>query len=219
MIDILNRLIADWPRFYSGLTTTVLLAAASILAAFLWGWIVYFLTSGRSPILRLPMRGYARLSRNTPLLIQLYFIFFGLPALGVRLSPFIAAFIALSAQHGTFFSEIYRSGLEAVSKRSGDAAKALGMVYWHEFRLVLLPQALVRTMPAIGGQSVLLIKDTSLASAIAVAELTGAARFLTSRGTSAVDSFLAVALLYFVLTSLAYGVVAFLEARWRYVEA
>ena len=122
--------------------------------------------------LRWIMRAYVEVMRNTPMLVQLYFIFYGLPILGIRLNSFVTALVALSIYCGAYVLEILRAGIEGVGRGQVDAARALGLPEVVVFRNVVLPQALRASLPAIGGQVIVMLKLSSLASVIGAVELT-----------------------------------------------
>lgn len=197
----LGYLGSQMPRFWDALLITLALAACSIVAAVLWGLVIVgprmshrFWVSG-------PVTAYVELVRNTPLILQIYLAYFGLPLLGLPLSAFLCGIIAIASQHGAFLSEIYRAGIEAVSRRQWEAALALGMTRRRAMRLVILPQALLKVVPPIGNQLVILIKDTSLVSAIGIMELTLTGKVVVERSGASFQVFLLIGLLYLILTT------------------
>ena len=145
------------------------LAAALALAFGLGGW---SLKASRRPALRWLGHLYVESMRNTPVLLYIYLIYFGLPEVGVSLSPFNSALLALSVQSGAYMTEVMRGAFKAVGEEQRKAARALAMRPWNSLRHVELPQMLRVAFPALGNQIVSLILGTSLASVITVPELT-----------------------------------------------
>jgi polar amino acid transport system permease protein len=125
--------------------------------------------------------GYVQLFRNTPVLLWIYFIYFGFPLIGLTWPALVCGGLALVLQNGAYVSEILRGSLKAVDRVQFDAAKSIGLSSWQTFLKVILPQVLVFSIPSLGNQVVLLLKDTSLLSAISVAELTMQAKLLTEQ--------------------------------------
>ena len=125
-----------------------------------------------NPLLPGTVFAYVELMRNTPLLLQIYLIYFGLPLIGLFPSEFICGVIGIALQHAAFLSEIYRGAIESVSQRQREAARAIGMRRLEAFRHIILPQALIKVLGPIANQLIVLIKDTSLVSAIGIMELT-----------------------------------------------
>lgn len=218
MVFDLRLFLRAFPQLVSGLWLAVPLAVGATAISVIAGLVLALLGLSRWRLARWGVAGYTEFLRNTPLLVQMFFIFFGLPFLGLRFSPFTSAWVALSLQHSAFFSEIYRGGLTAVSQRSSEAAKAIGLTYPQSLRFVILPQALVKVLPAMTNQVVQIIKDTSVASTIAVAELTLRARVLAERGAATFEVFLAVALYYLFLTTLVTVALRLWEGRLRFAE-
>jgi polar amino acid transport system permease protein len=189
------------PVFLAGAEVTVELAAVSILFALAWGLVVGLGRLARWRPLALLATGYIELVRNTPVLVQMYFIYFGLAFAGLPLSGFASALAALTLQNGGYFAEIYRAGIQSISRTQIDAARGLGMRHWAVLRLVVLPQAFFRIVPALGNQFVVMIKDTSLASTLSVAELMLTAKIVIDRSAAAYEVFATLAAFYLVMTS------------------
>jgi polar amino acid transport system permease protein len=121
---------------------------------------------------------YVEVFRNTPLLVQIFFIYFGLPRVGIRLSGLASGLLALSLYTGAYNTEAFRAGLEAVPRGIREAATSLGLAPWQRFRLITLPVALRIALPALGNNFVALVKNSSLVSTIGIVELTFTARDL-----------------------------------------
>ncbi len=142
---------------------------------------------------------FVELFRDTPLIMQIFFIFFGLPALGIRLNALVAASLAMTFFAAANAAEIVRGAIQSIPRGQIEAAHALGLSYWQGMRAVIFPQALRRMLPPFMGLFTTLIKDTSLAAIINVFELTTAARQIVERTLASFEIWLTVAALYFVI--------------------
>ncbi|XXQ67960.1 amino acid ABC transporter permease [Neisseriaceae bacterium B1] len=159
------------PRFFQAALITLELAFYGIIFSLLVGIMVAICTAYRIPVLNKISRAYIELSRNTPLLIQLFFLYYGLPKIGIKWDGFTCGVIALVFLGGSYMAEALRAGLLAVPRGQTEAAKAIGLSDVQIFRYVVLPQAWAVSLPAIGANILFLIKETSVISAVAVAEL------------------------------------------------
>jgi polar amino acid transport system permease protein len=142
---------------------------------------------------------YVELIRNTPFLVQLFFIFFGLPALGLQLNEWQAAILAMVINLGAYSTEIIRSGIEATPRGQIEAAESLAMTRAQVFRHVVLPPALLKVWPSICSQVVIVMLGSSVCSQIAAEELTFAANFIQSRNFRAFETYFVVTAMYFLL--------------------
>jgi len=143
---------------------------------------------------------YVEAIRNTPFLVQLFFIFFGLPALGVKLDEWTAAIIAMVVNLGAYSTEIIRSGIQAVPRGQIEAAASLAMTRRQVFFHVVLRPALQKVWPALTSQIVIVMLGSSVCSQISAEELTFAANFIQSRNFRAFETYITVAIMYFVLS-------------------
>ena len=210
----LNFVIRNLPIFGDGLVVTVELSLLAIFFAMVWGLVVAFGRIARSRLPRTLASGYIELVRDTPVLVQMYFIYFGFAMAGFGLSGFMSGLLALSLQNGGYVAEIYRAGIESISVRQIEGGKALGMSPWDVMSLVVLPQALVRVIPPLANQFIVLIKDTSLVSAIAVADLTQTGKLLTERTAASYEVFLTVAVFYLAMTGIVSGLSRLAERQF-----
>ncbi len=158
-------------------------------------------------------RIYAALFRGTPLVIQLFVLYFGLPNIGIYLTPYLAAVIGFTLCSGAYHSEYIRGGLLSIKKGQVAAAHALGFSTWKTMCHVIIPQALRRALPGCGNELIYLIKYSSLAYIITCIELTGEGKVLASRTFRFTEVFVVVGLYYLVLVSLATMVLHWLENR------
>lgn len=156
---------------------------------------------------------FVELVRSTPLLIQIFFIFFVLPRFGITLDAFTAGIIALSLHYGCYCSEVYRAGLEAVPRGQWEACTALNLNSWNTFKNIILPQAIPPIVPALGNYLVALFKDTPLLSAIAVAELVQTAKNLGSETFRYNEPMTIVGLIFLVMSLVSAAGIRWLEQR------
>ncbi len=178
---------------------TILLSLAAFLGGGIIGAVIALMRVSSKRTLRYFAIGYIQLFQGTPLLLQLFLVFFGTDMLGMPLSPWIAASLGLSLNAGAFLGEIWRGSIQAVPKAQTEAAEALGLHYLPLMRRVVLPQALrIATAPTVGFL-VNLVKSTSLAAIIGFVELTRAAQLLNNATFKPFTIFASVAVLYFLL--------------------
>lgn len=197
-----------------GLGITLKISALSLVFAFVIGLTTAIFRLSRSPVARLVARVYLELSRNTPLLIQLFFIYFVLgPVLG--LDRFPSAVLALSLFEGAYASEIFRSGILSVDRGQIEAAASLGLKKSYIYRFIILPQAIRTILPPLTGQAISLIKDSALVSTIAIYDLTMQAQALISETFLTFEIWFTVAILYLMITVTLSFFVTFLEKRLK----
>ena len=190
------------PALIEGAEVTVELAALTFAICLVWGLIVALANGTRGPLSWIAGT-YIQVVRNTPLLIQLYIVYFGLSMIGMGLSGFASGLLALCIQNGGYMAEIYRGGLQAVSLRQYDAGRALGMRRWTLYSTVIIPQVVARIIPPMTNQAISITKDTSQVAAIAVMEMMKVAQIWVESSANTYDVFFGVAVVYLVLTSVA----------------
>ena len=159
---------------------------------------------------------YVEVMRNSPSLVKMYFIYFGLPSFGLFPSAFLSAVVALSLHNAAYMAEIFRGGLQAVSHTQQEAARSLGMNSLQTFWYVLFPQAFRNALPAFSNNWVEIVKDTSLTSALAVKELFYVVSNLISSTMRSFEFLGVLALIYLFLTSMLAGGMRFVESRTNY---
>jgi His/Glu/Gln/Arg/opine family amino acid ABC transporter permease subunit len=201
------------PKLVAGFAITLAIATAAMPLALVFGLLLLLPRLENSVVLVAPTAAFIEVMRNTPLLLQIYLIYFGLPLLGFYPSEFTCGVLGIAVQHGCFLTEIYHGAIESVSRRQWDAACGIGMGRLKAFRHVILPQALLRILGPLGNQLIILIKDTSLVSAIGVMELTMTGKMAIERSAASAEVFIAIALFYLVLTSGVGGAMRVIEAR------
>jgi His/Glu/Gln/Arg/opine family amino acid ABC transporter permease subunit len=188
------------PELLQGAVVTVELAVLTMLICVVWGLLVALAQATNGPLSWLA-GAYIQVVRNTPLLIQMYIVYFGLPMMGMGLTGFASGLLALCLQNGGYVAEIYRGGLQSVSLRQYEAGRALGMRRWTLYRVVILPQVIARVIPPLANQGISITKDTAQVAAIAVMDVMKVAQVWVESSANTYDVFLTVALIYLTLTS------------------
>ncbi len=188
-----------YPLLLKGLLLTIKFASISVVTALLFGLLIAVLQSLRVPVLARLLDWYVVFFRETPLLVQLYFIYYALPSLGILLSAGLSGVLAITLNEGAFIAEIIRGGIQGVDSGQPEAARALAMTRLQAMRLVIMPQALRNVIPSLVGQSSYVLKDTSLLSVIAIPELLSQAGYINDKVLSPLTVFLAAAALYVLL--------------------
>ena len=181
---------------------TLLISFIAIPIGIFIGAVVCLLRISKRRVLRWPAVVYIELMRNIPLLILIFMMFYALPFYGIRLSGLTTGFICLSIYGGAYFAEVFRGGVEAVSKGQFDAAKALGLKYGFYMRRVIFPQLYTYVFPPGTNIALTMIKESSLLSMITVAELTYAAHDINGRTFTPVETFATIAVIYWVICTL-----------------
>jgi His/Glu/Gln/Arg/opine family amino acid ABC transporter permease subunit len=200
-----------FPKLLEGFTVTLRVGLASMALALVLSVLLLGPRLSKSRLIRLPTEAYIELMRNTPLLLQIYLIYFGLPLLGFFPSEFVCGVVGIALQHAAFLVEILRGGIESISQRQWEAARAIGMRRLAAVRYVILPQTFLRVLGPLGNQLIILVKDTSLVSAIGVMELTMVGKVSIERSAVSIEIFVAIAVFYLVLTSVLGGALRIAE--------
>ncbi|MDC0610799.1 amino acid ABC transporter permease [Vibrio sp.] len=192
-------LVPYLPQFVAGLWTTIELTVISTVAGLVVGTLCAAGRSSTHSSLRLLCATYIEITRNTPFIVQLFFIFFGLPAIGAKLTAWEAGFIAMVFNLGAYSAEIIRAGIEATPKGQWEAGKTLGLTKRQIFTHIVLPPAYQRVYPALVSQCIIVMLGSAVVSQISVEELTFAANFVQSRTFLSFESYAVTALIYLVL--------------------
>jgi len=191
---------ADWIVLGNGALRTLLYSLCGMAAGLAIGIVCATWRNSRFRTLRAVAGFYVEFVRNTPLLIQIFLIFFGLPAVGIRLGADQAAIVALTFNFGAYATEIVRAGIEAVPKAQIEAGQSLGLTRLELFRHVIILPALERVYPALASQFTLLMLGSSIVSAIGANELTSAANAIQSRNFRSFEVYLIATIVYIGLT-------------------
>src|ERR1700736_4682041 len=183
-----------------GLLITLEVSALALVLALALGVIVATLRVSPSPPLRRIGTAYVEFLRNIPLLVQLFFLFFALPSIGIRLDAFVCGVLALGVYTSAFVAEAIRAGIAAVPKGQLEAGLSSGMRYGKAMQLIVLPQAIAKTIPPLGNTTLNLIKNSSLVSTVSVLDVLGTANLIGARTFQYVPMFVGAAICYLILT-------------------
>ena len=211
----LSLFLKSLPALAKGAVITAELTLVSILIGALIGTIVGVVRVSGRPILSGLAAGYVTLMRGVPLLVTLLFLYYGLPSAGVRLDAFTVAIIALSITSGAYIGEIVRAGIQSIDPGQLRAARSLGMSWAKAMRRIILPQAMRRVLPPLTNEALTLLKNTSLVSTIALADLLRAGLEVMTWQANTFSPFAGVALFYLLLTLPLVWLNTSLEQRYR----
>lgn len=189
-----------WSWLLEGLVVTLLFSFVAMALSLVVGTLGALGRRSRHRPLRLAARAYVQTIRNTPFLVQLFVLFFGLPSIGIRLDAYTAALIGLVLYNGAFLTETIRSGLQAVHPSQIEAGLSIGMSRLQVFVYVVLKPALEKVYPTLSSQFILLMLSTSVISAIGVDELTSFAAHIQTINFRSIEVYLVTIVIYFVLT-------------------
>lgn len=213
-----NFIYKNIPVYIDATYLTLILAIGGIILSLVIGFIcssiLYFKVKG----LRIIVKWYIELSRNTPLLIQLFFLYYGLTKLGIHLSGFTCGIIGLAFLGGSYMAESFRAGLESVSKSQLEAGKAIALSKAQIFKYIILPQAFSVSVPSIGANCLFLLKETSIVGAIAVADLMFIAKDLIGMYYKTAEALFMLVVAYLIILLPISILTTVLERRSRYAE-
>lgn len=207
-----------FPMYVEAALLTLKLALIGILLSLIVGLICALVKYYKVPVIRRIVGAYIELSRNTPLLIQLFFLYFAFPRMGIKLSSVQCAIIGLTFLGGSYMEETFRSALESVSKVQIESAQCIGLTPRQVTQYVILPQALSVSIPGFCANVMFMIKETSVFSAVALADLMYLAKDLIGLYYKTEEALLLLCLAYFVLLLPISLIAAFAERRLRYAQ-
>lgn len=208
-----GAIVRGLPYLLKGAGLTIVITAAAMVLGLVLGMAAALASQPPGRLARGLIRAYVEAFRNTPLLIQIFIVYFGLPGLGIRLSPFLSGLCALTLYVAAYNTEIFRAGLEAVPHGQREAARSTGLNPWQEARYVVIPQAIRIAFPALGNNLVSLLKNTSLVSTIGMVELMFVANDISFNNFRSFEIYGATTVIYVILVlGLSRGL-AFVEAR------
>ncbi len=219
-------MIFDWayawdilPRFAPALWVTLQATLAGMMIALTLGLVLALLR--RSPVawISWPAAGLIEFVRSTPLLMQIYFMFYVLPEIGILLPAFTAGAMGLGLHYAAYCAEVYRAGLESVPRGQWDAASALNLGAWHTLRRIIVPQAVARVVPALGNYLVAMFKDAPLLSAITVVEMLQLAKMIGAESFRYVEALTLVGVFFLLLSLCAAALMHALERRLQVAHA
>ncbi|MBQ9376217.1 MAG: amino acid ABC transporter permease [Schwartzia sp.] len=204
------------PLLLMGAVVTVRITALSVFLGIIGGLFVGIARISGSRVLRLVSAVYVDFLRGTPLLVQIFLVYFALPVLtGQRINPFIAAIAACSINSSAYIAEIFRAGIQSVDAGQMEAGRSLGMTWGQTMRYIIVPQAFKRVIPPLGNEFIALLKDSSLVSVIGFEELTRRGQLIIARTYASLEIWVCVALIYLVMTISISRLVAWLERRFK----
>ena len=216
-MSIFELFAQTYPRLLQGLWMMIELTLVSLLIAAVLGLLFGLLSVSRTTFLRGISRVYIDIIRGTPLIVQVFFIYFGIPsALNMRLDAFIAGVIALSLNAGAYTAEIVRGGIQSIDKGQMEAARSLGLPYTMAMRRVVLPQAIKTMIPAIVNQCIITLKDSSLVSVIGLAELTQTGRLIIANNFESLKMWIIIGVMYFIPIMILSKVSSHIERKMSY---
>ena len=216
----LEQIIGWMPALIHATGTTISLTVTSVLTALVLGIFLALAKISSNPFINKPATAYVFFFRGTPLLIQLYIVYFGLPLIDPRLDVgdrFTAAYIAFSLNIAAYLAEIIRAAIQSIDKGQMEAARSLGLSYGQAMRLVIIPQSYRRMIPPICNEFVMVLKDTALVSIIALTDLTFQTKMIASNRASALVYVPALAI-YLVLTAVFTFIFNKLEKKFSVYE-
>ena len=213
-------LTSYYPYFITGTINTVVIAIFTVFFGVIIGTLLALMKISHNRLLKMVASAYIEFIRGTPLLVQLYIIFYlvtfpDITLLGIQMSRFIPGIIALSINSGAYVAEIIRAGIQAVDKGQMEASRSLGFTVGQSMKYVVLPQAVRNILPALGNEFVVVIKESSIVSIIGIAELMMSANIIRGAIYRPFEPLLVAALIYFILTFTLTRVLGIAERRMR----
>jgi len=206
-------IVESIPFLLKGAVYTVQVSILAIVVGLVMGWLFGLAAVSGMSMLRVITFMYVQFIRGTPLLVQIFLIYFGLPALGINIPAYWSGVIALGLNSGGFQAEIVRAGIESIDRGQSEAARSIGMSWLQTLVFILVPQTVRRVIPPLTNELITLVKSSSLLSAIAALELTHAGQLIIARTFAPFEIYAAVALIYLLIVSLLSRASALLEKR------
>ena len=209
-------IIDSLPLLFQGACVTVQITAISVGLGLFFGLFIGIAQISRVAIFRVPAKIYVDFLRGTPLLVQIFMIYFALPMLiGTRIDPFIASIVACSINSSAYIAEIFRAGIQSIDKGQMEAGRSLGLNWSQTMRFIIIPQAFKRIIPPLGNEFIAMLKDSSLVSVIGFEELTRQGQLVIASTYGAMEIWTAVALIYLIMTMPITRLVAYLEKMFK----
>ncbi|GMA07231.1 amino acid ABC transporter permease [Tetragenococcus halophilus subsp. flandriensis] len=211
----MEYLISIFPQLFNGMAVTFRLFALTIIGSVPIGIILAFVLCSRSKIFKPIIQIYVWLMRGTPLLLQLIFVFYGLPLIGLVFDRFDAALIAFIFNYAAYFAEIFRGGIQSIPNGQYEAARVLRLTYGQTLRKIIVPQVVKVTLPSVGNEIINLVKDTSLVYILGLQDVMRIGKVAMERDVSLVP-LLGVGILYLLMTAVFTLILRLLEKRMNY---
>ena len=216
MRELVSNYLEWWPELWAGLKLTVFLTFASMAVALVIGLALAMAQlRGSRRLFRIGAVLFVELIRGTPLLLQLFYIFYVLPFFGIRLPPVAAAILGLAINYGAYLSEVFRAGIEAIDHGQWEGARALGMHARVYMPLVILPQAIRIVIPPVGNYFISLFKDTALVSTISLGDLMFQGQLLAAENFKYLQIYSFIFVIYLAVSYPASRLVVALERHLR----
>lgn len=209
------KLLVEYKHYYLiGIKTTLLISFLSLIIGSTLGALLSLLKLSKVKFLRFISTAYIEIVRGTPIMVQIALVYFGsYVILGTNMDGFLAALIAVSLNSAAYVAEIIRSGIQSIDKGQMEASRSLGLSNSQTMRYIIMPQAIRNILPALGNEFVTLIKETSVASTIGVADLMYASKIVQSSSFQPFNPLIIVAIIYFIITFSLSQLVGLLERR------
>ena len=209
-------IIDSLPLLIQGAGVTLQITIISVGLGLIFGLFIGIAQISQMAIFRIPAKVYVDFLRGTPLLVQIFMIYFALPMLiGTRIDPFVAAIVARSVNSSAYVAEIFRAGIQSIDKGQMEAGRSLGLNWSQTMRFIIIPQAFKRIIPPLGNEFIAMLKDSSLVSVIGFEELTRQGQLVIASTYGAMEIWTAVALIYLMMTLPITRLVAYLEKRFK----
>ena len=211
-----SLILDNLPLLLQGALVTVKITTMSVGCGFFIGMLVALANLSNLKIVRLLARCYVDIIRCTPLLVQIFLIYFALPMIiGSRIDPFVAAVTACSINSGAYVSEIFRAGIQSIDKGQMEAGRSLGLSWAQTMRYIIMPQAFKAIIPPLGNEFIAMLKDSSLVSVIGFEELTRRGQLIIAKTYASFEIWGTVAVIYLIMTVSISQLVAYLERRYN----
>ena len=208
--------VNSFPLLLEGALVTIKITALSVGFGLLIGLVASIARMSKLWLVKMLASLYVDFIRGTPLLVQIFIIYFALPMItGVRVDPLIAAITACSINSGAYVAEIFRAGIESIDKGQMEAGRSLGMTWGQTMYYIIVPQAFKRVIPPLGNEFIAMLKDSSLVSVIGFEELTRRGQLIIARTYGSLEIWLSVAVIYLAMTFVISRFVAYLERRYK----
>ena len=210
-----NVITSNLPLLLYGALMTIKITAVAVSCGFIIGLIVSLARMSNFVIIRLIAKCYVDVIRGTPMLVQIFMIYFALPQIiGTRIDPYVAAVAACSINSGAYVSEIFRAGIQSVDKGQMEAGRSLGLSWWQTMRFIIIPQAFKASIPPLGNEFIAMLKDSSLVSVIGFEELTRRGQLIIAKTYASFEIWGTVAVIYLIMTVTISQLVGYLERKY-----
>lgn len=215
-----NRLNGYYGLMLEGAKITILISLVALVCGFILGLLICLIKMSKLKILKWPASAYIHILRGTPLFVQIFIIYFGLPQFGLQFpdigpisSDFVTGAFALSINSSAYVAEIFRSGIQSVDKGQMEASRSLGLGYVDTMKFVIIPQAVKNILPALANEFITLVKESAIISVIGVQDLMFRAGIVRTSIAKAFEPYIVVAIMYLIITSVLSWLVGKLEKK------